>query len=58
MSLTTPAFNQNCQIPSKYTCEGDDMSPPLAWDGVPEGAKSLVLIIDVRMPSSQKTRHT
>lgn len=46
MSLTTPAFNQNGQIPSRYTCEGDDVSPPLAWDGVPEGAKSLVLIID------------
>src|SRR5262249_33085500 len=33
-------------IPSKYTCEGEDVSPPLAWEGVPNGAKSLVLIID------------
>ena len=31
---------------SKYTCEGADISPPVAWDGVPNGAKSLVLIID------------
>jgi Raf kinase inhibitor-like YbhB/YbcL family protein len=46
MTLTSPAFTQNGQIPSKYTCEGDDISPPLAWDGVPECAKSLVLIID------------
>ena len=46
MTLTSPAFEQNGQIPSKYTCEGDDISPPLAWDGVPERAKSLVLIID------------
>src|SRR6476660_4266805 len=46
MTLTSPAFKQNGQIPSKYTCEGDDISPPLAWDGVPESAKSLVLIID------------
>ena len=46
MILTSPAFKQNGQIPSKYTCEGYDISPPLAWDGVPEGAKSLVLIID------------
>jgi Raf kinase inhibitor-like YbhB/YbcL family protein len=46
MSLTSPAFEQEGQIPSKYTCEGDDISPPLAWDGVPEGTKSLVLIID------------
>jgi Raf kinase inhibitor-like YbhB/YbcL family protein len=46
MTLTSPAFKQNGQNPSKYTCEGDDISPPLAWDGVPENAKSLVLIID------------
>ena len=46
MTLTSPAFKQNGQIPSKYTCEGDDISPPLAWEGVPEGTKSLVLIID------------
>jgi Raf kinase inhibitor-like YbhB/YbcL family protein len=46
MTLTSPAFKQNGQIPSKYTCEGDDISPPLAWEGVPEETKSLVLIID------------
>jgi Raf kinase inhibitor-like YbhB/YbcL family protein len=33
-------------MPSRYTCEGEDISPPLAWDGVPAGTKSLVLIID------------
>ena len=46
MTLNSPAFKQDDQIPSKYTCEGEDVSPPLAWDGVPEGTKSLVLIID------------
>jgi Raf kinase inhibitor-like YbhB/YbcL family protein len=46
MSLNSPAFEQNGHIPSKYTCEGEDISPPLAWNGVPNGAKSLVLIID------------
>ena len=46
MTLTSLAFKQDGQIPSKYTCEGDDISPPLAWNGVPEGTKSLVLIID------------
>jgi Raf kinase inhibitor-like YbhB/YbcL family protein len=46
MTLTSPAFEPEGQIPSKYTCEGDDISPPLAWDGVPGGTKSLVLIID------------
>jgi Raf kinase inhibitor-like YbhB/YbcL family protein len=46
MALNAPAFKPDGQIPSKYTCEGDDISPPLAWDGVPQGTKSLVLIID------------
>jgi phosphatidylethanolamine-binding protein (PEBP) family uncharacterized protein len=46
MTLKSPAFQQNGHIPSKYTCEGEDVSPPLAWEGVPNGAKSLVLIID------------
>jgi Raf kinase inhibitor-like YbhB/YbcL family protein len=46
MTLSSPAFKQGGQIPSKYTCEGDDISPPLAWNGAPEGTKSLVLIID------------
>jgi hypothetical protein len=46
MTLTSPAFEQDGQIPSKYTCEGDNISPPLAWDGMPDGTKSLVLIID------------
>ena len=46
MSLNSPAFQQNGHIPSKYTCEAEDVSPPLAWEGAPNGAKSLVLIID------------
>ena len=46
MTLNSPAFKQNGHIPSKYTCEGADVSPPLAWEGVPDGAKSLVLVID------------
>jgi phosphatidylethanolamine-binding protein (PEBP) family uncharacterized protein len=46
MTLNSPAFQQNGRIPSKYTCEGEYVSPPLAWEGVPKGAKSLALIID------------
>src|SRR5215472_16375168 len=46
MTLNSSVFKQNGHIPSKYTCEGEDISPPLAWDGVPDDAKSLVLIID------------
>lgn len=46
MQIISPAFEHNAKIPSKYTCDGDDISPPLAISGVPEGAKSLVLISD------------
>jgi Raf kinase inhibitor-like YbhB/YbcL family protein len=46
MTLNSPAFKQNGHIPSKYTCEGDNVSPPLAWEDVPNGTKSLVLIVD------------
>ena len=46
ITLNSPVFKQNDHIPSRYTCEGDDISPPLAWDGVPTDAKSLALIVD------------
>ena len=47
LSLASPAFEQNARIPSKYTCDGDrSINPPLAFSGVPEGAKSLALIMD------------
>lgn len=46
LAITSKAFQHNAAIPSLYTCEGDDVSPPLLFSGVPEGAKSLVLIVD------------
>jgi Raf kinase inhibitor-like YbhB/YbcL family protein len=46
LELTSTAFAQGGDMPSKYTCEGQDVSPPLAWSGVPASAKSLVLIVD------------
>jgi Raf kinase inhibitor-like YbhB/YbcL family protein len=46
MTLNSAAFQQNGHIPAKFSCEGEDVSPPLVWDGVPNDAKSLVLIID------------
>ena len=47
LSITSTAFEQNARIPSKYTCDGDrSVSPPLVFAGVPEGAKSLALIMD------------
>ena len=46
LSLRSPAFVHEERIPSKYTCDGEDMSPPLAIDHIPEGTRSLVLIVD------------
>jgi len=46
LSLTSPAFENNGSIPSKYTCDGQETSLPLQIEGVPENAKSLVLIMD------------
>ena len=46
MELNSIAFRANADIPSLYTCEGRDVSPPLAWTGVPAGTKSLALIVD------------
>lgn len=46
LTLTSSAFQAGGKIPSKYTCEGDDISPPLAIGGVPGSAKSLALILD------------
>jgi Raf kinase inhibitor-like YbhB/YbcL family protein len=46
MKLESTAFEQNGQIPEKYTCEGGDVPPPLSWSGIPDEARSLVLIVD------------
>ncbi|MHB8743039.1 MAG: YbhB/YbcL family Raf kinase inhibitor-like protein [Sulfuricaulis sp.] len=46
LTLTSPAFRHNGEIPSRYTCDGDDVSPTLSWSGVPGSAKSLALIVD------------
>jgi hypothetical protein len=44
--LTSSAFEEGGMIPQKYTCDSDDVSPPLMWGTVPEGTKSLILICD------------
>ena len=46
VELTSPAFEDGGTIPSKYTCDGADVSPPLEWSNVPEDAKSFALICD------------
>ncbi len=45
-SLTSPAFENMGPIPVRFTCEGEDISPQLDWEGVPENTRSLVLIVD------------
>ncbi|MHB1176126.1 MAG: YbhB/YbcL family Raf kinase inhibitor-like protein [Sulfuriferula sp.] len=46
MIITSSVFTHNSLIPSRYTCDGANISPPLAWANVPANAKSLVLIVD------------
>jgi len=46
LTITSPAFTDSASIPRKYSCDGNDVSPPLSWSGVPDNAKSLALIMD------------
>lgn len=44
--LTSTAFTHGATIPQLYTCDGEDLSPPLAWSGAPAGTQSFALICD------------
>jgi Raf kinase inhibitor-like YbhB/YbcL family protein len=46
LTISSPAFENNKLIPQKYTCDGDNVNPPLTIEGVPDETKSLVLIVD------------
>ncbi len=46
MTITSTAFAAGSQIPRKHTGEGEDVSPPLAWEGVPDGTREFALICD------------
>ena len=46
ITITSTAFAEGGMIPRDYTCDGKDISPPLAWAGAPEGTKSLAIICD------------
>ncbi len=46
ITVRSAAFQEGGMIPAKYTCDGDDISPPLEWTGIPQGTKSLALISD------------
>jgi Raf kinase inhibitor-like YbhB/YbcL family protein len=44
--VTSPAFEANQSIPEKYSCDYEDINPPLSIEGIPEGTRSLALIVD------------
>ena len=46
MTLSSKAFVQDGEIPSRFTCDGADLSPPLTFEGIPPLAKSLILVCD------------
>lgn len=46
LKIASPAFEQNDQIPQRFTCDGEDVNPPLKISNVPPSAKSLALIVD------------
>jgi Raf kinase inhibitor-like YbhB/YbcL family protein len=45
MKLSSPAFTDGGPIPARFTCDGKDVSPPLAWDDVPEGTRAFALVV-------------
>jgi Raf kinase inhibitor-like YbhB/YbcL family protein len=46
IQLTSTAFEDGATIPREFSCDGDDISPPLAWTGVPADARSLALLVE------------
>ena len=46
ISVTSPAFDEGGAIPTSYSCDGEDVSPPLAWQGAPDGTVAFALIVD------------
>lgn len=59
LTLSSEAFAQGSPIPARYTCDGNDISPPLAWSGIPDGTQSLALIVaDPDAPDPEAPRLT
>ena len=46
LTLSSPAFSEGSRIPERFTREGENISPPLNWTGIPEGTRSLALVVE------------
>jgi Raf kinase inhibitor-like YbhB/YbcL family protein len=46
ITLSSPAFTAGSAIPQRFTCDGDNLSPPLDWSGVPAGTAELALVVE------------
>jgi Raf kinase inhibitor-like YbhB/YbcL family protein len=46
ITVSSPAFTNGGAIPSKYTCDGEGASPPIAWTGLPVGTKTVAVLVD------------
>lgn len=57
LMLVSPAIPPGGEIPAQYTCEGADVSPALSWSGIPEGTRSLVLVVEDPDAPSGVFRH-
>jgi Raf kinase inhibitor-like YbhB/YbcL family protein len=55
--LSSPAFKEGKEIPSRYTCDGANISPPLEWSGAPPETRSFVLIMEDLDAPSRPVRH-
>lgn len=57
LKVTSSAFTEGSMIPEKYTCDGDDLSPPIYWSGIPAITRSIALICDDPDASSKPWVH-
>ena len=57
LMFASPAIPPGGEIPAQYTCDGTDISPALSWSGVPEGTRSLVLVVEDPDAPSGVFRH-
>ena len=46
LQISSPVFSNGADIPRKYTCDGENVAPPLEWSGVPDQTKSVAVICD------------